>query len=107
MSGSDPAASAKLSDPCLVLQVACEYGMVRVVSETGGPEGKDYCVLYNPQWAHLPHDLGKAVSARRGSRGGRSGHRGCWGLRWPQSGPITSLGLSVLGQKQKMSRCSH
>uniref|UniRef100_A0A673U284 Signal peptide peptidase-like 2B n=1 Tax=Suricata suricatta TaxID=37032 RepID=A0A673U284_SURSU len=34
--------------------------MVHVVSETGGPKGKDYCILYNPQWAHLPHDLGKA-----------------------------------------------
>uniref|UniRef100_A0A8C7AJN9 Signal peptide peptidase-like 2B n=1 Tax=Neovison vison TaxID=452646 RepID=A0A8C7AJN9_NEOVI len=44
----------------LVAQVACEYGMVHVVSETGGPKGKDYCILYNPQWAHLPHDLGKA-----------------------------------------------
>ncbi|XP_033615341.1 signal peptide peptidase-like 2B isoform X3 [Fukomys damarensis] len=41
-------------------QVACEYGMVHVVSETGVPRGKDYCILYNPQWAHLPHDLGKA-----------------------------------------------
>lgn len=37
--------------------------MVHVVSETGGPKGKDYCILYNPQWAHLPHDLSKAVSA--------------------------------------------
>lgn len=46
------------------LQVACEYGMVHVVSERGGPRGKDYCILYNPQWAHLPHDLSKAVSAR-------------------------------------------
>ncbi|XP_003123073.1 signal peptide peptidase-like 2B isoform X1 [Sus scrofa] len=44
----------------LAAQVACEYGMVHVVSETGGPKGKDYCILYNPQWAHLPHDLGKA-----------------------------------------------
>ncbi|XP_039103920.1 signal peptide peptidase-like 2B isoform X2 [Hyaena hyaena] len=34
--------------------------MVHVVSETGGPKGKDYCILYNPQWAHLPHDLAKA-----------------------------------------------
>ena len=42
--------------------MACEYGMVHVVSETGGPRGRDYCVLYNPQWAHLPHDLSKAVS---------------------------------------------
>lgn len=44
------------------VQVACEYGMVHVVSETGGPKGRDYCILYNPQWAHLPHDLSKAVS---------------------------------------------
>ncbi|XP_075400863.1 signal peptide peptidase-like 2B isoform X2 [Tenrec ecaudatus] len=41
-------------------QVACEYGMVHVVSESGGPRGRDYCILYNPQWAHLPHDLSKA-----------------------------------------------
>ncbi|XP_021100568.1 signal peptide peptidase-like 2B isoform X3 [Heterocephalus glaber] len=41
-------------------QVACEYGMVHVVSEIAVPRGKDYCILYNPQWAHLPHDLGKA-----------------------------------------------
>ncbi|XP_059950689.1 signal peptide peptidase-like 2B isoform X2 [Mesoplodon densirostris] len=34
--------------------------MVHVVSETGGPKGKDYCILYNPQWAHLPLDLSKA-----------------------------------------------
>ncbi|XP_028341191.1 signal peptide peptidase-like 2B isoform X2 [Physeter macrocephalus] len=44
----------------LAAQVACEYGMVHVVSETGGPKGKDYCILYNPQWAHLPLDLSKA-----------------------------------------------
>uniref|UniRef100_A0A8C9K1V8 PA domain-containing protein n=1 Tax=Panthera tigris altaica TaxID=74533 RepID=A0A8C9K1V8_PANTA len=43
-----------------VATVACEYGMVHVVSESGGPRGKDYCILYNPQWAHLPHDLSKA-----------------------------------------------
>lgn len=48
--------------------MACEYGMVHVVSETGGPEGKDYCIVYNPQWAHLPLDLSKAVSTgQRGS----------------------------------------
>ncbi|KAK2086959.1 Signal peptide peptidase-like 2B [Saguinus oedipus] len=45
----------------LVLQVACEYGMVHVASKDGGPKGKDYCILYNPQWAHLPHDLSKAL----------------------------------------------
>lgn len=50
-------------------QVTCEYGMVHVVSETGGPKGKDYCILYNPQWAHLPHDLGKAVSTACCPRG--------------------------------------
>uniref|UniRef100_A0A8C0XWS0 PA domain-containing protein n=1 Tax=Castor canadensis TaxID=51338 RepID=A0A8C0XWS0_CASCN len=32
-----------------LLQVTCEYGMVH-----------DYCILYNPQWAHLPQDLSKA-----------------------------------------------
>ncbi|XP_069914670.1 signal peptide peptidase-like 2B isoform X4 [Oryctolagus cuniculus] len=41
-------------------QVAGEYGMLRVVSQTETPRGKDYCVLYNPQWAALPHSLGKA-----------------------------------------------
>ncbi|XP_054442919.1 signal peptide peptidase-like 2B isoform X2 [Pteronotus mesoamericanus] len=56
------AALAWLAAACLLLvaQVACEYGMVHVVSETEGPKGKDYCILYNPQWAHLPHDLSKA-----------------------------------------------
>uniref|UniRef100_A0A8C0SAH3 Signal peptide peptidase like 2B n=1 Tax=Canis lupus familiaris TaxID=9615 RepID=A0A8C0SAH3_CANLF len=71
---SDPAApgasSPVPSSPtaALSLQVACEYGMVHVVSETGGPRGKDYCILYNPQWAHLPHDLSKAPGLWRGSR---------------------------------------
>ncbi|XP_030620359.1 signal peptide peptidase-like 2B isoform X4 [Delphinapterus leucas] len=56
------AALARLAAAFLLLaaQVACEYGMVHVVSETGGPKGKDYCILYNPQWAHLPLDLSKA-----------------------------------------------
>ncbi|XP_042783841.1 signal peptide peptidase-like 2B isoform X4 [Panthera onca] len=56
------AALARLAAAFLLLaaQVACEYGMVHVVSESGGPRGKDYCILYNPQWAHLPHDLSKA-----------------------------------------------
>ncbi|XP_077913948.1 signal peptide peptidase-like 2B isoform X2 [Halichoerus grypus] len=56
------AALARVAAAFLLLaaQVACEYGMVHVVSEAGGPKGKDYCILYNPQWAHLPHDLGKA-----------------------------------------------
>ncbi|XP_053752837.1 signal peptide peptidase-like 2B isoform X4 [Panthera pardus] len=57
------AALARLAAAFLLLaaQVACEYGMVHVVSESGGPRGKDYCILYNPQWAHLPHDLSKAI----------------------------------------------
>ncbi|XP_007992871.2 signal peptide peptidase-like 2B isoform X1 [Chlorocebus sabaeus] len=56
------AALARLVAAFLLLaaQVTCEYGMVHVVSEAGGPRGKDYCILYNPQWAHLPHDLSKA-----------------------------------------------
>ncbi|KAM9105928.1 signal peptide peptidase-like 2B isoform 4-T5 [Megaptera novaeangliae] len=56
------AALARLAAAFLLLaaQVACEYGMVHVVSEAGGPKGKDYCILYNPQWAHLPLDLSKA-----------------------------------------------
>ncbi|XP_046300175.1 signal peptide peptidase-like 2B isoform X4 [Marmota monax] len=44
----------------LAAEVACEYGMVRVLPESGTPKGKDYCILYNPQWAHLPQDLSKA-----------------------------------------------
>ncbi|XP_047387262.1 signal peptide peptidase-like 2B isoform X2 [Sciurus carolinensis] len=58
------AALARLATALLLLeaQVACEYGMVHVLSESGTPRGKDYCILYNPQWAHLPQDLGKAVS---------------------------------------------
>lgn len=46
----------------LHFQVYCEYGMVHVLSEKGSSKGKDYCILFNSQWAHLPHDLGKAVS---------------------------------------------
>ncbi|XP_055106213.2 signal peptide peptidase-like 2B isoform X3 [Symphalangus syndactylus] len=62
MAASVAAALARLLAAFLLLaaQVACEYGMVHVVSQAGGPEGKDYCILYNPQWAHLPHDLSKA-----------------------------------------------
>lgn len=44
----------------LTPQVVSKCGMVHVVSEQGSPKGKDYCVLYNPQWAHLPQDLAKA-----------------------------------------------
>ncbi|XP_058138110.1 signal peptide peptidase-like 2B isoform X2 [Dasypus novemcinctus] len=56
------AALARLGAAFLLLaaQVACEYGMVHVTSEAGGARGRDYCILYNPQWAHLPHDLSKA-----------------------------------------------
>lgn len=49
-------------DPALSFQVACEFGLLRVVSRNGGIRGKDYCILYNPQWAHLPRDLSKVVS---------------------------------------------
>lgn len=42
--------------------MACELGVLRVVSQSGGTRGRDYCILYNPQWAHLPHDLSKVVS---------------------------------------------
>ncbi|ERE72409.1 signal peptide peptidase-like 2B-like protein [Cricetulus griseus] len=42
-----------------MFQVACEFGVLRVVSQSGGTRGKDYCILYNPQWARLPHDLSK------------------------------------------------
>ncbi|XP_008835319.1 signal peptide peptidase-like 2B isoform X3 [Nannospalax galili] len=54
-------AAARLAAALLLLaaQVACEYGMLHVVSEKGGPQSKDYCILYNPQWARLPHDLAK------------------------------------------------
>nr|XP_033811196.1 signal peptide peptidase-like 2B isoform X2 [Geotrypetes seraphini] len=44
----------------LIAEVCCEFGMVHVISERGSSNGKDYCILFNPQWAHLPHDLGKA-----------------------------------------------
>ncbi|VTJ68980.1 Hypothetical predicted protein [Marmota monax] len=46
--------------PSTTGKVACEYGMVHVLPESGTPKGKDYCILYNPQWAHLPQDLSKA-----------------------------------------------
>uniref|UniRef100_A0A6I8NNA7 Signal peptide peptidase-like 2B n=1 Tax=Ornithorhynchus anatinus TaxID=9258 RepID=A0A6I8NNA7_ORNAN len=44
----------------LAAQVTCEYGMVHVIPEMGDAKGKDYCILFNSQWAHLPHDLNKA-----------------------------------------------
>ncbi|XP_041086727.1 signal peptide peptidase-like 2B isoform X1 [Polyodon spathula] len=40
-------------------QVLGEYGMAHV-SDQGKNKGKDYCILFNSQWAHLPQDLGKA-----------------------------------------------
>ncbi|XP_074160224.1 signal peptide peptidase-like 2B isoform X1 [Sminthopsis crassicaudata] len=44
----------------LIAQVTCEYGMVHVIAEPGIGKEKDYCILYNSQWAHLPPGLGKA-----------------------------------------------
>lgn len=50
--------------PCLLMlvakQVSCEYGMLHVISEKVNSNGKDYCILFNSQWARLPHDLAKA-----------------------------------------------
>lgn len=62
-------------------QVSGEFGVARVFPEKGGGGGggggKDYCILFNSQWAHLPHDLAKAVSASRPVGGGaRGGLRG-------------------------------
>ncbi|XP_053558999.1 signal peptide peptidase-like 2B isoform X2 [Bombina bombina] len=48
-----------LSWGLLVTEVLCEYGMVHVTSEKSN--GKDYCILFNPSWARLPHDLTKAA----------------------------------------------
>ncbi|XP_036026973.1 signal peptide peptidase-like 2B isoform X1 [Onychomys torridus] len=57
-------AAARLAAALLLLtaQVACEFGVLRVVSQSSSTRGRDYCILYNPQWAHLPHDLSKVVS---------------------------------------------
>lgn len=54
-------AAALLAASLLLLaaQAACEFGILRVVPQSGGTRGRDYCILYNPQWAHLPHDLNK------------------------------------------------
>ncbi|XP_055463790.1 signal peptide peptidase-like 2B isoform X2 [Psammomys obesus] len=54
-------AAARLAVVLLLLaaQAACEFGVLHVVSQAGGTRGRDYCVIYNPQWAHLPHDLSK------------------------------------------------
>lgn len=51
----------------LSFQAACEFGVLRVVSQTSRTRGRDYCILYNPQWAHLPHDLNKVVSVTLGN----------------------------------------
>lgn len=59
--------------------------MVRVFPEKGkggGGGGKDYCILFNSQWAHLPHDLGKAVSAARGEGRGEGRRGAAPSLRW-------------------------
>ena len=45
----------------LCLQVVGEYGMAHF-SDEGKSKGKDYCIFFNSQWAHLPQDLNKAVS---------------------------------------------
>uniref|UniRef100_A0A6I8QIL5 Signal peptide peptidase-like 2B n=1 Tax=Xenopus tropicalis TaxID=8364 RepID=A0A6I8QIL5_XENTR len=42
------------------IKVVGEYGMVHVTSEKSGSSSKDYCILFNSQWAHLPQDLAKA-----------------------------------------------
>uniref|UniRef100_A0A7N6ABJ7 Signal peptide peptidase-like 2B n=1 Tax=Anabas testudineus TaxID=64144 RepID=A0A7N6ABJ7_ANATE len=39
--------------------VVGEYGMAHF-SDKGKSKGKDYCIFFNPQWAHLPQDLNKA-----------------------------------------------
>ncbi|EDL89215.1 similar to SPPL2b; presenilin-like protein 1, isoform CRA_c [Rattus norvegicus] len=100
-------AAARLAASLLLLaaQVACEFGVLRVVPQSGGTRGRDYCILYNPQWAHLPHDLNKVVPPRGNKtqyeeisipvallshRDLQDIFRGCW---WP-----TATGL--------ISRCS-
>ncbi|XP_063776145.1 signal peptide peptidase-like 2B isoform X2 [Pseudophryne corroboree] len=45
----------------VVSQVLCEYGMVHITSDKSGGSAKDYCILFNSEWAHLPHDLTKAA----------------------------------------------
>ncbi|XP_021030515.1 signal peptide peptidase-like 2B isoform X2 [Mus caroli] len=54
-------AAARLTAALLLLaaQAACEFGVLRVVSQISRTRSRDYCILYNPQWAHLPHDLSK------------------------------------------------
>ncbi|XP_018088573.1 signal peptide peptidase like 2B S homeolog isoform X1 [Xenopus laevis] len=43
-----------------VTEVVGEYGMVHVTSEKSSSSSKDYCILFNSQWARLPQDLAKA-----------------------------------------------
>ncbi|XP_041416929.1 signal peptide peptidase-like 2B isoform X4 [Xenopus laevis] len=43
-----------------VTEVVSEYGMVHVTSEKSSSSSKDYCILFNSQWAPLPQDLAKA-----------------------------------------------
>ncbi|XP_028672157.1 signal peptide peptidase-like 2 isoform X2 [Erpetoichthys calabaricus] len=43
----------------LLKQVLGEYGMAHV-SDMEKNNGKDYCISFNPDWAHLPQDLNKA-----------------------------------------------
>ncbi|KAM4050855.1 signal peptide peptidase-like 2B isoform 1-T1 [Anomaloglossus baeobatrachus] len=50
-----------LSWTAMVTQVLSEYGMVHVTSDKSDGSAKDYCILFNSEWAHLPHDLTKAA----------------------------------------------
>lgn len=68
----------------LSFQVACEFGVLRVVSQTSRTRSRDYCILYNPQWAHLPHDLSKVVSVTLGHT---ATHLGVLGWALCPSGP--------------------
>lgn len=64
----------------LSFQVACEFGVLRVVSQTSRTRSRDYCILYNPQWAHLPHDLSKVVSVTLGHNATHLGVLTWWAL---------------------------
>lgn len=55
------AAALLLSWTAVVTQVLGDYGMVHVTSEKSVGSAKDYCILFNSEWAHLPHDLTKAA----------------------------------------------
>ncbi|XP_023121429.2 signal peptide peptidase-like 2 isoform X1 [Amphiprion ocellaris] len=43
----------------LIQKVVGEYGMAHF-SDKGKSKGKDYCIFFNSEWAHLPQDLNKA-----------------------------------------------